>query len=116
MSVIDKIGQGTAGVVSRTLGAVSKSKPMKSLTGKFQGNFEEALAWTTVGSILVKDGIGCYKYVTQSMRNKEIPEEKRNFVASLDLTNGLLMIGTQIGMFFLMRKFSEPIFNKLFNV
>lgn len=99
---------------AKTLGAISKSKPVKSMTGYFQKNYDGALAATTVGSIVVKDGVGCYKYVTQSLNNKEIPEDKRNFVAALDLTNGLLMIGTQIGMFFLMRKFSEPMFNKFF--
>lgn len=114
MSVIDKIGQGTAGIVSRTLGAVSKTKPMKGLTGKFQGNFEDALAWTTVGSILIKDGIGCYKYTTQSMRNKEIPDDKRAFVTSMDLTNGILMIGTQLAMFAIMRKYSKSMFEWFF--
>lgn len=99
---------------SKTLGAISKSKPVKKMTKAFQENPEGALAITTVGSIVVKDGIGCYKYVTQSINNKDIPEDKRTFVASMDLTNGLLMIGTQIGMFFLMRKFSEPMFNKFF--
>lgn len=99
---------------SKTLGGISNSKPVKKLTKKFQENPEAALALTTVGSIVAKDGIGCYKYVTQSLNNKEIPEDKRFFVASLDLTNGLLMIGTQIGMFYLMKKFSEPMFNKFF--
>ena len=48
------------------------------------------------------------------MNNKKIPEEKRKFVAALDLTNGVLMIAAQIAMFFAMRKYSGPIFNKLF--
>lgn len=99
---------------SKTLGAVSKSKPVKKLTKSFQEHPEAALTATTVGSIIAKDGIGCYKYVTQSLNNKEIPEDKRNFVASVDLTNGILMIGTQIAMFFIMKKFSEPMFNKFF--
>lgn len=52
-----------------------------------------------VASIILKDGLGCYLYVTQSLNNKEIPDDKRRFVASLDLTNGLLMIALQILMF-----------------
>ena len=84
------------------------------MTGKFQGNFEDALALTTVGSIVVKDGIGCYKYVTQSMRNKEIPEDKRAFVTSMDLTNGILMIGTQLAMYAIMKKYSGAMFEWFF--
>ena len=100
---------------SRTLGAISKAKPMKKLVKSFQDDPAKALTVTTVGSIVVKDGVGCYKYVTQSMKNEEIPEKQRKFVASLDLTNGILMIATQIAMVFLMRKISEPMFNKLFS-
>ena len=99
---------------ARALGAVTSTKPFKWVGDQFQKNPEKALALTTVGSIIVKDGVGCYKYVTQSLRNKEIPDERRNFVAALDLSNGVLMILAQIGMFFAMRKFSEPIFNKCF--
>ena len=54
-------------------------------------------------------------YVTQSLHNDKIPEKKRKFVAALDLTNGVLMIGAQIAMFFAMRKYSGPIFKKIFN-
>ena len=33
----------------------------------------------------------------------------------MDLTNGALMIGTQIAMFYIMRKYSAPMFEKLFS-
>ena len=99
---------------ARALGSVTKIKPIKWIGDEFQKNPEKALALTTVGSIVIKDGVGCYKYVTQSLNNKEIPDERRNFVAALDLSNGILMILAQIGMFFAMRKFSEPIFNRCF--
>jgi len=51
-------------------------------------------------SALTKDAVGCYYYVTQSLHNDKIPEEKRNFVASLDLMNGVLNVALQftIGM------------------
>ncbi len=99
---------------ARALGTVTDLRPVKWVGDQFQKNPEKALALTTVGSIVIKDGVGCYKYVTQSLNNKEIPDERRNFVAALDLSNGILMILAQIGMFFAMRKFSEPIFNKCF--
>ena len=63
----------------------------------------------------MKDGIGCAMYVYQSLNNKKIPEKKRKFVSALDLTNGVLMIAAQIGMFFAMRKYSGPLFNKMFS-
>ena len=100
--------------INRLSGAMSKLNPIKFIDKAFQKDPEKALAYMTVGSIVAKDGIGCYKYVTQSLKNKEIPEERRNFVAALDLTNGVLMIAAQIGMFFLMRRFSEPIFDRIF--
>lgn len=51
-------------------------------------------------SALTKDAVGCYYYVTQSLSNEKIPEEKRKFVASLDLMNGILNVALQftIGM------------------
>lgn len=69
-----------------------------------------------VASIVAKDGLGCYLYVTQSLNNKEIPDDKRKFVASLDLTNGGLMILFQILMFFTVnhKVCQTAMFDKLF--
>lgn len=106
MAIVDAIASG--------FGAISKSKPMVKLAENFKRDPEKALALATVGSIIAKDGIGCAMYVTQSLNNKKIPDEKRKFVAALDLTNGVLMIAAQIAMFFAMRKYSGPIFEKLF--
>ena len=114
MTNVNQISSGILTGVSKALGAATNCKPMRWLGDQFQKNPEKALALTTVGSIVVKDGVGCYKYVTQSLNNEKIPEKQRSFVAALDLTNGVLMIAAQIAMFFAMRKFSEPIFNKLF--
>lgn len=74
-----------------------------------------------VASIIAKDGLGCYLYVTQSLNNKDIPDDKRKFVASLDLTNGLLMIALQILMFktvsnkVTQTKMFDKIFGKVFD-
>ena len=106
MPAVDKIANGIA--------SFTKSKPLVNLSKKFIKDPESALALTTVGSIVLKDGIGCAMYVTQSLNNKKIPDEKRKFVAALDLTNGVLMIAAQIAMFFAMKKYSGPIFDKLF--
>ena len=74
-----------------------------------------------VASIIAKDGLGCYLYVTQSLNNKEIPDDKRKFVASLDLTNGVLMIAFQLLMFFTVShkvcqtKMFDKFFGKMFD-
>ena len=99
---------------SKAIGYTTKVKPMKWLRKQFAKNYEDALAWTTVGSIVAKDGVGCAMYVYQSKHNKKIPEERRRFVTATDLTNGGLMIVAQIALFLGMRKFSEPIFNSIF--
>lgn len=101
-------------VGSKVIGSATKSRPVKALCNYFNKDFEKALAYTTIGSIIAKDGIGCGMYVYQSMHNKDIPEKRRNFVASLDLTNGILMILAQIGMFFAMKKVNDSLFPKLF--
>lgn len=100
--------------IAKTFGSFTKAKPTKWLRDKWVKNPEGILGGVTVTSIILKDGIGCVMYVTQSLNNKKIPDEKRKFVAALDLTNGVLMIAAQIAMFFAMRKYSGPIFDKLF--
>jgi hypothetical protein len=110
---ISAIGVNTLKGIGKGIAKATNSRPAKWLGDKFDGNLEKALATAVVGSIIAKDGIGCAMYVTQSMNNKKIPDEKRKFVAALDLTNGLLMIVAQIGMFLAMRKYSGAIFNKL---
>ena len=111
---IKAIGGYIGDKVANGIAAATHLKGAKKLMSKFDVKLEDALAYATVGSIIAKDGIGCAMYVTQSMNNKKIPDEKRKFVAALDLTNGLLMILAQIGMFFLSRQYSGKFFNWLF--
>ena len=49
-------------------------------------------------SIVSKDAVGCVVYTSQSLNNKKIPEDKRGFVAALDLINGILMVGGQLAI------------------
>lgn len=111
---IKAIGTNALKGIGKGIAKATNSRPATWLGNRFDINLEKALSMATVGSIIAKDGIGCVMYVTQSMNNKKIPDEKRKFVAALDLTNGLLMILAQIGMFLAMRKYSGPIFNKIF--
>ena len=102
-------------VISKAVGGFTNWGPMQKSARSFKADAERALGAAVVTSMVVKDGIGCVMYVTQSLHNEKIPEEKRKFVAALDLTNGVLMIATQIVMFLASRKYSGKIFNKLFN-
>ncbi len=110
MSGLQSIGTS----IGKGIAKATNAKPATWLGKKFEKDPEKALAMATVTSIILKDGIGCAMYVTQSLHNDKIPEKKRKFVAALDLTNGVLMIAAQIAMFFAMRKYSGPIFEKLF--
>lgn len=96
---------------------IANSKPMQMACNKFDITPEKAMAFTTIASIIGKDSIGCYMYVKQSLNNEKIPEEKRSFVAALDLTNGGLMILSQLLMFFSIsnKKVQKAIFGKIFN-
>lgn len=100
---------------STVYGALTKSQPHKKLCNYFVKNPAQAIANSTIASIVAKDGIGCAFYVYQSYNNKKIPEKRRKFVTALDATNGILMIATQIIAARAMRKFNEKAFNKLFN-
>lgn len=96
------------------IGNKAVTKPLLKTLDYFAKDPAKAIAYTTIASLLIKDGIGCYMYVNQSLNNKKIPEDKRKFVAALDLTNGILMIMTQLLCFFGMRKINKSLFPKLF--
>lgn len=95
---------------------IANTKAMKTLCDKFEMTPEKAIAGTAIASIASKDALGCGLYVWQSMHNEKIPEEKRSFVAALDATNGILMIASQLLMFFTIsnKKFQEKLFGKMF--
>jgi hypothetical protein len=72
--------------VTKILSSITNSTPIRK-TSKFIGNNTGKFA---VASILIKDGFNTYYYYNQSLQNDKIPENKRKFVASLDLMNGIL--------------------------
>lgn len=99
---------------SKIVGSLTNAKPVKWTCNQFKNNFDNALIYTTIGSIVVKDGVGCAMYVKQSLDNDKIPEKRRKFVAALDLTNGVLMMASQVALFLAMHKLNKPLFDKLF--
>lgn len=47
-------------------------------------------------SLILKDAVGCYLYVSQARRNKEMTPQQRADVANYDLANGAINIGLQL--------------------
>ena len=47
-------------------------------------------------SLITKDAIGCYLYVSQARSNKKFTPQQRSDVANYDLANGVINIGLQL--------------------
>lgn len=117
----NKINPILSNLVYRPISWFADSKIARNAGTNVYKNNRKYIDGLGVASIIAKDGLGCYLYVTQSLNNKDIPDDKRKFVASLDLTNGLLMILTQIAMFFTVShkvcqtKMFDKFFSKMFD-
>lgn len=70
---------------------------LNSDLGKYLTNPNAAGAAVTIATVsnLTKDGVNCAYYVAQSLNNERIPEDKRKFVAGIDLANGILNVSLQ---------------------
>ena len=88
------------GIVNRVLGnaldKIAHPKIILRQLEKGRNSPNKFAAGMLVTTIVSKDLVGCALYTTQSLKNKKIPPEKRKFVASLDLMNGILMVGGQL--------------------
>ena len=95
VSGIGKVAHTVASGAGKVLDKTAQLKPIQNgiaLAKKDPAKFATNML---LFSIVSKDAVGCYLYTTQSLNNKKIPEEKRKFVASMDLMNGILMVGGQ---------------------
>ncbi|MBO6257196.1 hypothetical protein J6N69_04090 [bacterium] len=102
-------------IVAYTLNKGASLKPYQKLESKINRiTSDDIIAYTTIASVAAKDAVGCGMYVYQSLNNDKIPEKRRKFVSALDLTNGILMIVSQVAMFFAMRKINAKLFDKIF--
>ena len=97
---VSSIGKTVNRWCEKPLKALANAKPMNKVNNNYIQDKTKFITGLGVASIVLKDGVGCYMYVTQSLHNKDIPEDKRKFVAALDLANGGLMILMQLLMFF----------------
>lgn len=102
--------------VKRPLNWVANTKFMNGVCKDFQDKNLKRIGGLAVASIALKDGFGCYLYVKQSLNNKDIPDDKRKFVAALDLANGGLMVLSQLAAFWTVsnEKFQAKMFDGLF--
>lgn len=74
-----------------------------SAVGKKLANPKATVATAALiatASNVSKDAVNCGYYTFQSLNNERIPEDKRKFVAALDLANGLMNVGIQLIMAF----------------
>ena len=95
---------------------LQKANFMQKGYDAYRNDKQKFMDWASILSIIAKDGIGCVMYVWQSLNNKNIPDDKRKFVAALDLTNGGLMIVAQIIMHMTIsnKMVQAKMFNKMF--
>lgn len=114
MASIGKIGTALKeNLIYKPANWLGETNLVKNKLGrKYQINDNNVITAVGVGSVVAKDGIGCALYTYQSLNNQNIPEDKRPFVAALDLTNGILMISTQIAMTIGFTKFQNKLFAK----
>lgn len=117
MSTVGKYADKALDVlIKKPLKWLSEVKPMEYVCKKFRANKRNFISGLGIASIVIKDGLGCYFYVNQSLHNEKIPDDKRKFVAALDLANGGLMIAMQILMFKTVSNkiVQSKMFNKIF--
>ncbi len=102
--------------IRKPLVALSKAPGMDIVRRNFRNKNMAFINGLAITSIIAKDGVGCYMYVNQSLHNDKIPDDKRKFVAALDLANGGLMILMQILMHLTIsnKLVQTKMFNKMF--
>ncbi len=116
-----KIGKIVEKPLHKVVNGLANTKISKNICNKYYQDNRSFINGLGVASIVLRDGYGCYLYVKQSLNNKNIPEDKRKFVAALDLANGGLMIAMQLLMFFTVSnkkvqgKMFDALFGKIFN-
>ena len=101
-------------ISSKIIGPITKFKPVQKYCEYYKKEPAKAITSGVIASLVIKDTVGCAMYVYQSLHNDKIPENKRGFVAAYDLTNGILMVTTQILAALTMRKINNSLFPKIF--
>lgn len=106
---VNQITKQIAPPLTRVFNAIRKPEIWKKATNAFME--EDAVQTFALVSGISKDAINCIYYVTQSATNEKIPEDKRPFVASLDLSNGLLNVTLQAAIGYYVKKYNGTLFD-----
>lgn len=102
-------------VVERIFRGLSNTQFMKNHAERVISD-DILAARLLVGSNVLKDAVVYGFRFDKSRKNKEIPEDKREFVAAMDLASGLTTCVVQLGLGFAIanRKFQTQVVEKLF--
>lgn len=101
-------------LVYKPMNGLGNLKPMQKLNKQYQIQNDAVISAVGIASIMLKDGLGCAIYVHNTLKNDKIPDEKRKFLASLDLVKGLFNIVMEVGVFLGFSRVQSKLFNKLF--
>lgn len=108
MTVVSKISSGINKVIESKWISKQLEQGLKDPAG--------TAAKIMVISFITKDAVNCAMYTTQSLNNKKIPEDKRGFVAALDLIQGFINVGGQMVAFYLLdRKLAPKLFGEKYS-
>lgn len=99
------------GFVNRTASKAMETKVANTLMPENPTDIAKMLALV---STTTKDAVNCYYYTTQSYNNQRIPEDKRKFVAGIDLANGILNVAIQLTLGLIVNKLSDKWYERMF--
>lgn len=91
---------------------ILNSRILNGISSKQAG---EAAATIALISTTTKDLVNCIYYTNQSLTNKKIPEEKRKFVAGIDLSNGVLNVASQATLGVVIKNQLPQMFDAIFS-
>lgn len=91
---------------------ILNSRILNGISSKQTG---EAAATIALISTTTKDLVNCIYYTNQSLTNKKIPEEKRKFVAGIDLSNGVLNVASQATLGVVIKNQLPQMFDAIFS-
>ena len=69
---------------------------MSAVKGVWNAMVNMSTTGKIASSLILKDAVGCYLYVNQARKNKEMSPKQRADVANYDLANGVINIGLQM--------------------
>lgn len=97
--------------VERGINKLANSNAMKKMFSERAGEMAATIA---LASTTTKDAVNCYYYTYQSLHNEKIPEEKRKFVAAIDLANGFMNVVSQLTLGAYIKNKLPQTFDKMF--